>query len=107
MAGRVIWRRVAEQDLLEIYLYLGAKSASAAEGFVDAVGDAVEFLRETPSAGRLRDFRSPLARGIRSWAPPDFANYLIFYRVEGGDIEIVRLLHGARDIPRILEEGQG
>jgi plasmid stabilization system protein ParE len=37
---------------------------------------------------------------------PDFPNHLIFYRPTTTDvgIEIVRVLHAARDIPRILEE---
>jgi len=28
----------------------------------------------------------------------DFPNYVIFYRVKGEGVEIVRVLHGARDI---------
>jgi plasmid stabilization system protein ParE len=29
-------------------------------------------------------------------------NYLIFYRIQSGTIRVVRVLHGKRDIPKIL-----
>jgi plasmid stabilization system protein ParE len=33
-----------------------------------------------------------------------FQSYLIFYRPAGDDLEVVRFLHGARDLPRLLED---
>jgi toxin ParE1/3/4 len=103
MAGRVLWRRPAEEDLTEAYLHIGADSPVAAERLLDAVEDAVQLLLENPGAGRARRFRAPSARDIRSWGVRGFENYLIFYRTDGRDIEIVRFIHGARDIPRLLE----
>jgi toxin ParE1/3/4 len=41
---------------------------------------------------------SPLSR---------FKKYLIFYRQVAAGIEVVRVLHGARDIPSILEDHFG
>jgi len=40
---------------------------------------------------------------LRMWLSPAFRNYLIFYRELADGVEIVRVLHGARDIKRILE----
>ncbi|MDZ4772509.1 MAG: type II toxin-antitoxin system RelE/ParE family toxin [Planctomycetota bacterium] len=74
MSGRAIWRELAETDLTEAYLYIGADSAEAAERLLDAVGDAVVLLLENPQAGSPRDFRSPRARDVRSWAPQGFPN---------------------------------
>jgi toxin ParE1/3/4 len=102
VSGRVIWRAVAEEDLTEAYLYIGADSPEAAEQLLDAVGEAVTLLLKNPHAGSPREFRSPRAQGLRSWSPRGFPNYQIFYKVSGGDIEIVRFLHGARDLPRYL-----
>ena len=65
----------------------------------------VRFLLENPDAGRPRGFRSPRARDVRSWAVKDFRAYLIFYRAAGGRLEVVRFVHGARDIPQLLEDG--
>jgi len=96
MARSVIWRRLAEEDLTDACVYLGFDSPVAAENLLDAIEDTVQFLLENPSAGRLRRFRSPRARGVRS--------YLIFYPIDAGNLEIVRFVHGARDIPSLLEE---
>lgn len=100
----MIWRAVAEADLTEAYLYIGADSPDAAERLLDAVANAVALLLETPQAGSPRQFRSAHAQGIRSWSPRGFPNHLIFYRVSGDDIEVVRFLHGARDLPRHLQD---
>ena len=104
MAGRAIWRRVAEEDLTDAYLHIGADSPTAAERLLDAVEEAVQLLLENARVGRLREFRSPPAQGIRSWGVRGFESYLIFYRPDGENIEIVRLIHGARDIPRLLKD---
>ena len=104
MSGRVIWRAVAEADLTEAYLYIGADSPEAADRLLDAVGDAVALLLENPLAGSPREFNSPRARGIRSWSPQGFPDHLLFYKIDGDDIEIVRFLHGARDLPNYLDD---
>ncbi|NOT29065.1 MAG: type II toxin-antitoxin system RelE/ParE family toxin [Planctomycetes bacterium] len=67
---------------------------------------AVRFLLESPLAGRLREFRSARAQGVRSWPVRDFPNYLILYRPVADDIEVIRFLHGARDLPLLLGEGE-
>jgi plasmid stabilization system protein ParE len=39
---------------------------------------------------------------MRSFVITDFPNYVIFYRVKGKAVEIVRVLHGARDIDSLF-----
>ena len=68
----MIWRAVAEHDLTEAYLHIGAESPEAAERLLDAVEGAVALLLENPEAGQPREFRSPRAQGLRSWMPRDF-----------------------------------
>ena len=106
MKERAIWRSVAEEDLSAAYLHIGAESPEAAERLLDAVESTVRFLLETPLAGRLREFRSARAQDVRSWPVRDFSSYLIFYRPVAEDIEVIRLLHGARDLPLLLDEGE-
>ena len=103
MGGRVRWRSVAVRDLDEAYGFIAEESPEAAERLLDAVDKSISLLRENPSAGQLRMFRSPRGRGTRSWPVRGYANYLIFYRVENGDLEVMRFLHGARDLPSYLE----
>jgi toxin ParE1/3/4 len=38
------------------------------------------------------------------WPVPGFRNHLIFYRVTGDAIEVLRVLHAARDVRKLLEE---
>ncbi len=107
MVGRVIWHRLAEEDLTEAYLYIGADSPAAADRLLEAVAEAVQFLLENPGAGRIRNFRSPRAKCVRSWVIKGFPPYLIFYRPEDDDLAVVRFLHGSRDLPRILDGPTG
>ncbi len=45
--------------------------------------------------------RPELGEGIRSFPS---GNYVIFYRTVEGGIEIMRVLHGARDIEKIFAQ---
>ena len=97
MTGRIVWHRVAEEDLTQAYLRIGADSPRAAERLLDAVEESLELLLRNPAAGRRREFLSPAAQGIRSWPVRGFRVYLLFYRTAGQGIEVVRMLHAARD----------
>jgi toxin ParE1/3/4 len=50
------------------------------------------MLRDNPEAGRARP---ELAPGVRSFP---VGNYVIFYRLTGGGVELLRALNGYRDI---------
>ena len=104
MSGRVTWRRRAEEDLADAYSHIGSESPASAERLLDAVERAIRVLLSKPRAGRAREFRSPRAYGLRSWVVRGFENHLIFYRPQPGGIEVVRFLHGARDIPNLLDD---
>jgi toxin ParE1/3/4 len=104
MAGHATWRRLAEEDLAEAYEHIGADSPKAAERLLDAVEHAIALLLDRPLAGRAREFRSARAPGIRSWVVDGFEAYLIFYRPLPTGIEIVRFVHGARDVPSLLDD---
>lgn len=104
MAGRASWRPRAKEDLTDAYLYIAADSVAMAERLLDAVDGALRFLLAQPGTGRRREYRSIAAQGVRSWPVRGFESYLIFYRADADGIDIVRFVHGARDIPRLLED---
>lgn len=104
MKRRASWHLLAEQDLAEIHLHIGRDSPASAERFLDAVEHAIAVLLEKPRVGRSREFCSPRAQGMRSWVVSGFENYLIFYRARTEGIEVVRLVHGARDIPSLIDD---
>jgi toxin ParE1/3/4 len=52
--------------------------------------------------GNPREFRDPALTGMRSWPIRGFGNHLVFYRPTDDGIEILRVLHGARDLRRVF-----
>ena len=95
--------RVADQDIRDIATYLAADNRKAAEQFGQELGHAFARIADAPRSGRpVRGFRAAL-RVIR--VSSRFRRYLIFYRLIGNQsIEIVRVLHGARDITALLRD---
>lgn len=56
-----------------------------------------------PGMGSHAHFLTARARDVRFWPIKGFENYLIFYRPTDRGIEMVRVLHGARDINAVFE----
>ena len=70
--------------------------------FFDSARQTFAKIAQTPSIGKRCEVENPRLAGLRKWAVKGFENYLIFY-LDGAEIvEIVRILHAARDIPTIL-----
>ncbi len=86
----------ASSDLIEIWSYIADDSVANADAFIDKLHDTLQALARQPGSGRHRE---ELAPGIQSFP---FGRYIIFYRAVAGAIEIVRVLHGARDIENIF-----
>jgi toxin ParE1/3/4 len=96
----------AERDLDSEVVYI-AEEANVETGirFFDAAHQTFLGLLDMPGMGRTRTLTNPRLADIRQWPVSGFENYLIFYRNVLDGIDIVRVLHGARDIDRILNEG--
>ena len=76
--------------------------------FQSALNDSLNKLSRQPDLGRNRHFRNPKLHGLRSYrVKHPFHKLLIFYRVEGEFLQALRLMHGARDLPRRLTEAPG
>ena len=84
-------------DLSEIWTYIADDSVPNADAFIDKLYDTIRILAKQSGSGRRRD---ELAPRILSFP---FGRYIIFYRANQDAIEIVRVLHGARDIQTIFE----
>jgi len=101
---RVVRSGPAEVDLLEHLDYIGVDNPDAALRFIEAVEQAFERLSEMPEIGSVRRFNNPRLSGVRVWPVPKFTKYLIFYQVTADSVRMLRILHGARDIPALLED---
>jgi len=89
----------ARADQSAIWLYIATQNLTAADHQIDRFHEAFGMLADYPDAGRMRiEFDARL----RAFSVDQ---YLIFYRVSPGILEIVRILHAARDItPDLLSE---
>jgi toxin ParE1/3/4 len=95
---RLVVSAQSEADIEEIALYIACDDVVAATRFVDACFRAFDDLLRMPGMGSSRTFENPSLRGIRSWPVHGFDKHLIFYRATAKGIEVIRVVHGARDI---------
>ena len=95
--------RDAKVDLIDLAHYLSEREgARVVTRFISATRKAFERLAEAPGIGTPRDYDNPRYAGMRMTPIPEFPKYLIFYRVEGDILKIIRVLHGARDLQAIF-----
>ena len=95
----------AALDLEEASFYYELESGEElAVRFESAVAETFLFLRKNPHVGTLTDFGNPRLGNLRRWRVRDFESYLVFHRLDDGTLEVVRVLHGARDLDQIFED---
>lgn len=94
--ARVVWSPQAEADLEDIWLYIAQDGPERADRVVRAVAKRSSLLGDQPGIGTPRDELLPGLFGF------PVESYVIFYRKREHGIEIVRVLHAARDIEKIL-----
>jgi toxin ParE1/3/4 len=88
---------VARSDLDEIWLYIAQDNLDAADKFILAIVSRFPKLAAMPLIGRQREELLPRLRSF------PVSRYVIFYRPIENGIEIVRVLHGARDFPPLFD----
>ena len=86
----------AAEDLAGIWAYIAADNPSAASRTIDRINDHCLSYAHQPE---LVERRPPLGNDIRCFS---VGLYVIYYRKVTNGIEIVRALHGARDINRLF-----
>jgi toxin ParE1/3/4 len=96
--------RNVRRDLADIFVYLGRTRVSSAHRFLREAEATFRRLAEFPGMGVRYEPDDPLFEGIRVFPVSRFKKYLVFYRPLEGGIEVLRVLHGAREIRGILGE---
>jgi plasmid stabilization system protein ParE len=97
---RYILAPEAALDLVEIWRYLKKKaSVEIAERIERAIREKIVFLANMPGAGHWR--RDLTDEPVRFFA---VYSYLIVYRPETKPLQVVAILHGSRDVERILSK---
>ena len=89
---RVRWRPLAEADRDGIVDYIAQDNVRAAIELGDTIERRIAELVEQP-----RLYRAGRVRGTREMVV--HPNYVVVYRIKRDEIEIVRVLHTARQWP--------
>lgn len=97
--NQFVLTQAAKGDLLKILEYIEDDNPNAILKVVDALDDAMQLLAESPGIGHLRPDLT--RQDVRFWS---VFRYLVIDRPDTNPLEIVRVLHGKRDLRRLLEE---
>ena len=102
--AKVVKRPRAIQDIVEIATFIARDSLAASDRFVAATERTFAQLSLMPGMGRVYDIDHPSLGNIRAVPVSRFAQYLVFYHVTEGGVEVLRVIHGAPDIPTLMAE---
>lgn len=101
---RVALRERARRDIdRAVAHYLAKGSPAVALAFLDAVEEAHRLIGEQPAAGSPRYAHELDLPGLRMRSVKRFP-YLIFYVEQASEVDVWRVLHGARDVPTWMQE---
>ena len=104
MTNRILRSDKALRDLDELTAYIQNDSPGAAIRFLAAAEESFKLLATSPELGQRQTFRRPELVDLRVWQVRGFENFLIFYRPLEHGIEVVRVLHAARDIGAAFDD---
>lgn len=82
----------ARKDLLDIWLYIAIDNETAANALLKRIEHTMQMLVFNPESGRRRP---ELAPDLRSFP---VGNYVVFYSLTAGCLEIVRVLNARQDV---------
>jgi len=103
----VTFRPRARRDLLDQFSYLADQATvEVAERYFTAVDRTCARLAKQPLSGIAYDSLVGRLAGMRRVPVSGFPAYLLFYMPRGGGIEVVRILHGARDLEDLFSQAE-
>ena len=102
MSPTIIRTDMAIADLRALSEYIARDSPRNAERFLKAAEEAFHFLASMPEIAGRCEFRSADVQDVRVWSLDKFKNHLIFYRPIDSGIEVIRVLHAARDLESLF-----
>lgn len=101
MVRRVRWSQQAADDLKAIHDHIALDSRRHARDFVRALREAAQSLKDMPFRGpTVPEFEPSAFRQL------SFRGYRIIYQVDAEAVQLLAIVHGARDL-RALWEREG
>ena len=93
---------LAREDIDAIAAYIADDNPTAARQLQSTVQETVSLLAEFPTLGPV--YPHPDHPDLRAKLVTGFKNFVIFYAIRDERVFVVRLLHTARDMPRVLDQ---
>lgn len=101
----LIVKPAARSDILrQVSYYSDLERPDVALRFVGAIELSFEVLSKTPFAGSPRYFDDVRLQGLRTWPVQGFDHFRIYYLIQDDRLTVVRILHGRRDVERIITD---
>jgi toxin ParE1/3/4 len=105
--GRVRKRPAAKRDLVAQWVWYAENAGiEVADRFLSAAHGTLRMLALQPLSGSPLFARKPELEGMRRFpVSGGFENILLFYFPLQDGIDLVRVVHGSRDLERLFAEG--
>ena len=100
--GQISVKPLAREDVRQHVARIANAHPDAANRLIAAVEDAFKTLAANPELGTQTTTHNSALAGLRFWTIRGFRNYVIFYRFQEAELEVLRVLHGARDWEAVL-----
>jgi len=100
----VQWPRV-ERDLAEHYAYIAQDKVGPAERLLVVANEALDRLARNPSIGTVWKSSRPHLKDLHFYPlPAPYRSYIVFYQVTETQLEVIAVLHGARNLEGVLQD---
>ena len=93
---------LAKADIFDIWSYIARDNEDAANRVEQEIYDTCGFLADGPLRGHSRPDLT--TRLLRFWTLTRYPKYTVVYRPETAPLQIIAVLHGKRNIERILKQ---
>jgi len=97
-------RPIARLDLAACYASIGERKPDMAHRFRLDAETTLAALARNPGLGEPYPVSDPRLRGLRCFRIKKFKNHVVFYLPIADGIDVIRVLHAARDLRLALEE---
>ncbi|MGD1104316.1 MAG: type II toxin-antitoxin system RelE/ParE family toxin [Terriglobia bacterium] len=106
---KVSYRQAARDDVVRQFRYylVTLNLPDVAVRFRTAVRQTVQSLQQHPLVGPRCRSSNPQLQTLRTWAVAGFEAIRIYYLLDEDTLRVIRILHGKRDVKRILEREGG
>lgn len=103
MRARYLIRPKADRDLEDQAFYLATRgSPELGHRFLIAAHEAFVLLAKQPNIGWHARLKDPELASLRIFSMSDFEKMLVLYRPHRLGVEILRVVHGARNLSALF-----